>query len=173
MMSYELERAFGRVLGLDYSQVNPGALTNGETNGTLGWPVMQPLSGVCGPAGGACIPNPTVLRYDDIAALNRIYPITAANLASFPGKQLTAANTVSIQGTISLPHRPRHAGRERGRPPARRERQSALPVHGHASSPAPTSTASTATPSPAGPTPTATCSPGGARTMPPCRATST
>ncbi len=48
MMSYELERAFGRILGLDYSQVNPGALTNGETNGTLGWPVMQPMSGVCG-----------------------------------------------------------------------------------------------------------------------------
>jgi hypothetical protein len=102
MMSYELERAFGRILGLDYSQVNPGALTNGETNGTLGWPVMQPLSGVCGASGGACIPDPAVLRYDDIAALNRIYPITAQNLSSFPGKQLTAANTISIQGTVSF-----------------------------------------------------------------------
>ncbi len=102
MMSYELERAFGRVLGLDYAQVNPGALTNGENNGTLGWPVMQPLSGLCGASGGTCLPNPTVLRYDDIAALNRIYPITAANLAGFPGKQLTAANTVSIQGTLTF-----------------------------------------------------------------------
>jgi hypothetical protein len=102
MMSYELERAFGRILGLDYSQVNPGALTNGETGGTLGWPVMQPLSGVCGASGGDCIPGPNVLRYDDIAALNRIYPITAANLANFPGKELTATNTVSIQGTISF-----------------------------------------------------------------------
>src|SRR5208283_1205082 len=102
MMSYELGRAFGRILGLDYSQVNPGALPNGETNGTLAWPVMQPLSGVCGSTGGACIPDPTVLRYDDIAALNRIYPITAANLANFPGKELTAANTISIQGTVSF-----------------------------------------------------------------------
>ena len=102
MMSYELERAFGRLLGLDYSQVNPGALNNGEINGTLGWPVMQPLSGVCGAAGGICIPDPTVLRYDDIAALNRIYPITSANLAGFPGKELTAPNTVSIQGTIAF-----------------------------------------------------------------------
>ncbi len=102
MMSYELERAFGRILGLDYAQVNPGAQTNGEVNGTLGWPVMQPLSGLCGWNGGACIPDPTVLRYDDIAALNRIYPITAANLAGFPGKQLTAANTVSIQGTLTF-----------------------------------------------------------------------
>jgi hypothetical protein len=33
MMSFELERAFGRILGLDYAQVNPGALSNGETNG--------------------------------------------------------------------------------------------------------------------------------------------
>ena len=102
MMQYELERAFGRVLGLDYAQVNPGALTNGEPNGLLGWPVMQPMSGVCGAMGGICIPNPAQLRYDDIAALNRIYPITAANLAAFPGKQITAANTVSIQGTLSF-----------------------------------------------------------------------
>ncbi len=102
MMSFELERAFGRILGLDYSQVNPGALANGELGGTLGWPVMQPLSGVCGASGGACIPNPSVLRYDDIAALNRIYPITSANLANFPGKQITASATVSIQGTVSF-----------------------------------------------------------------------
>ncbi|MDR3740790.1 MAG: IPT/TIG domain-containing protein, partial [Terracidiphilus sp.] len=102
MMSYEVERAFGRVLGLDYSQVNPGALESGIAGGTQGWPVMHPLSGVCGPTGGECIPNPTVLRYDDIAALNRMYPITAQNLASFPGKQLTAANTISIRGTVAF-----------------------------------------------------------------------
>jgi hypothetical protein len=102
MMQFELERAFGRVLGLDYAQVNPGALTNGEPDGLLGWPVMQPMSGVCGAMGGTCIPNPAQLRYDDIAALNRIYPITTANIASFPGKQITAANTVSIQGTVSF-----------------------------------------------------------------------
>jgi hypothetical protein len=100
MMSFELERAFGRLLGLDYSQINPGAKVNGETNGMLGWPVMQPVSGLCDSTGGECIPDPAVLRWDDIAALNRIYPITADNLASFPGKKLTAANTVSIDGTI-------------------------------------------------------------------------
>ncbi len=102
MMSFELERAFGRILGLDYSQVNPGALEFGETGGTQGWPVMQPVSGVCGASGGECIPNPAVLRYDDIAALNRIYPIAADNLGNFPGKELTAANTISIQGAISF-----------------------------------------------------------------------
>jgi hypothetical protein len=85
---------------------------------------MQPYSGLCGWSGGACIPNPTVLRWDDIAALNRIYPITAANLASFPGKKITAANTVSIQGTISFQKRHGDAGRERGGPAAGRKWQS-------------------------------------------------
>lgn len=105
MMSFELERAFGQLLGLGYSQVYPNAATSGGANAAaeeLGWPVMQPASGACGAAGGACIPNPTVLRWDDIAALNRLYPITSANLAGFPGKEVTAANTVSIQGTISF-----------------------------------------------------------------------
>jgi len=102
MMSFELERAFGRVLGLDYAQVNPGANQNGEPGGTTAWPIMQPRSGLCGPAGGTCIPNPATLRYDDIAALNRIYPITQQNLAAFPGKQLTASSTFSIQGTVTF-----------------------------------------------------------------------
>ena len=100
MMTYEVERAFGSVLGLGYSQVNPGALQNGMPGGTQGWPIMDPRSGVCGSSGGECIPNPTVLRYDDIAELNRLYPITAQNLANFPGKQLTAANTISLRGAI-------------------------------------------------------------------------
>jgi hypothetical protein len=103
MMSFQLERAFGRILGLDYSQVNPGAFTNGEPDGSLGMPVMQPLSGACGASGGQCIPNPTTLGFDDIAALNRIYPITSQNLANFPGKQVTAANTISIRGVVSFP----------------------------------------------------------------------
>ena len=102
MMNYQLEQAFGRLLGLDFAQVNDGAanLNSTEPNGALAWPVMDPLDGSCGVGGGTCIPNPTMLRMDDIAALNRIYPVTAANLGNFPGSLLTAANTVSIQGTI-------------------------------------------------------------------------
>jgi hypothetical protein len=102
MMQFLLERALGCILGLDYAQVNPGALRNGEPDGAEGWPVMQPMAGTCGPAGGTCIPDPATLRFDDIAALNRIYPITAANLAAFPGKVLTTAHTVSISGTIAF-----------------------------------------------------------------------
>jgi hypothetical protein len=102
MMSFLLERGFGLLLGLGPAQFNPHAPKNGDPQAAWGWPVMQPMSGACGFTGGTCIPNPGALRYDDMAALNRIYPITSANLASFPGKELTAANTVSIQGTISF-----------------------------------------------------------------------
>jgi hypothetical protein len=99
MMSFQVERAFGRILGLDSSQVNPNMLTQ---EGMLGWPVMQPLSGSCTALGGDCIPDPTVLRLDDIAALSRINPVTVANQANFTAKQITTASTVSIQGTVSF-----------------------------------------------------------------------
>lgn len=102
MMKFNLIRAFGRVLGLDYSQIYPNALTDATVGETFAWPVMQPLDGVCGSSGGDCIPFPSQLHYDDVAALNRLYPVTAANSASFPGKTLTADNTISIKGTIQF-----------------------------------------------------------------------
>ncbi len=102
MMSFALERAWGLILGLGYSQVYPDAADQGNNAEMQAWPVMQPMMGDCGPAGGVCIPNPGTLKPDDIAELNRIYPITSANLASYPGKELTAANTVSIQGSITF-----------------------------------------------------------------------
>lgn len=102
MLSFLLERAFGMVLGLGYSQVNPGALQGMDTNQRAGVPVMGPTPGACGPTGGTCIPQPDQLRFDDIAELNRLYPITAANLANFPGKVLTADNTISIDGAITF-----------------------------------------------------------------------
>ncbi|MGA8670404.1 MAG: hypothetical protein WB679_11035 [Terracidiphilus sp.] len=86
MMSFQLERAFGLILGLDFSQVNPNALTSGDPDQELGTPVMQPLSGACGASGGACIPAPNVLRFDDIATLNRIYPITRRISRVFPAR---------------------------------------------------------------------------------------
>ena len=102
MMSYLLERAWGLVLGLGPAQFDPHALQQGDSDAAQGWPVMQPQAGACGFTGGICIPSPGTLRNDDIAALNRIYPITSSNLAAFPGKVLTAPNTVSISGTITF-----------------------------------------------------------------------
>ena len=102
MMQFLLRRAFGRILGLGYAQIYPDALRRNDRDAASAWPIMQPAVGVCGPAGGTCIPDPDVLHPDDIAALNRLYPITSDNLAMFPGKALTAANTVSLDGTISF-----------------------------------------------------------------------
>ena len=78
-----------------------------------------------------CIPNPAVLRYDDIAALNRIYPITAAESRQLSRQAAHRRQHRLHSGHDHLPHRRGHAGRQRGRPPARRQRQPPLPVHGH------------------------------------------
>ena len=100
MMQFQLARAFGKILGLGYAQVSPDALRQFDRDAAQAWPIMQPASGACGPAGGTCIPDSGLLHFDDIAALNRLYPITSDNLAAFPGKVLTAPNTVSIDGSI-------------------------------------------------------------------------
>ena len=102
MMTFLLERAFGLVLGLGHSQVYPDALRHSRPDQAQAWPIMQPLSGVCRQSGGRCIPNMQTLQYDDIAELNRLYPVTPENQALFPNRLLTAANTVSITGNISF-----------------------------------------------------------------------
>lgn len=103
MMSYQVERAFGRILGLDFAQVNDGALTSANPNSALAWPVMDAAEGDCGAAGGTCITSPATAHWDDVAALNRMYPVTVGNIGNFTGKLLTAVNTVSIQGTVAFP----------------------------------------------------------------------
>ncbi|HZD48691.1 MAG TPA: IPT/TIG domain-containing protein [Silvibacterium sp.] len=104
VLQYQLVRAFGRILGLDWSQANEEmfSLNQVSTNGLAGWPIMHPIEHLCNATGQSCMPNGTTLRLDDIAALNRTYPVTAANIASFTGKKLTAANTISVQGRIQF-----------------------------------------------------------------------
>ena len=99
MLPFQLERAFGRLLGLGYAQVNHEA-TAAESDKLLSWPIMQPISGECSVSGGECLPGSAELRYDDIAALSRLYPVTSANIGNFSGRSLTAASTISLQGTI-------------------------------------------------------------------------
>jgi hypothetical protein len=104
VLQYQLVRGFGRILGLDWSQANEEDFAgNRQTSNDLtGWPIMHPIERLCHATGESCMPNATTLRLDDIAALNRLYPVTAANLSSFTGKKLTATNTLSIQGTIEF-----------------------------------------------------------------------
>lgn len=103
LMQYLITRAFGRVLGLDWSQANEGIFngaipSNADT--LAGWPLMHAVERLCTSDSGSCMPEALSLRPDDIATLNRLYPVTASNLAAFPGKALTGAATISIQGTL-------------------------------------------------------------------------
>ncbi|HEX3437518.1 MAG TPA: IPT/TIG domain-containing protein [Pseudacidobacterium sp.] len=102
VMEYQMLRGFGRILGLDWSQANESMFVNDQitSDGLAGWPIMHPVEYLCSLNAEFCTSNPLALRYDDIAALNRLYPVTSANISSYPGKKLTAASTISVQGTI-------------------------------------------------------------------------
>jgi hypothetical protein len=102
MMSFLLARAFGLVLGLGPSQFYPDALTTMRSDEAQAWPVVQPESGACGPSGGRRIPNIGTLQPDDVAQLNRLFPVTPDNQSAFPGELLTAASTVSITGKLTF-----------------------------------------------------------------------
>lgn len=102
VLQYQMLRGFGRILGLDWSQANESMFVGDQitTNGVSGWPIMHPVEYLCDITGVTCTLNGASPRYDDIAALGRMYPVTTANIASFPGKKLTTPSTISVQGTI-------------------------------------------------------------------------
>lgn len=104
LLQYELVRAFGQVLGLDWSQVNEAmwATSNPTTAGLAGWPVMHPTERLCTGAATSCLPNPMTLRLDDQAGLNQLYPVTSANAAQWSGKTVTATATITVVGTVSF-----------------------------------------------------------------------
>src|SRR5581483_8554205 len=65
-----------------------------------GFSVMHAMDSVrCVPI-TSCYSNPYQPKMDDQAALSRLYPVTAQNLAKFPGKQLFVANTSRIHGSV-------------------------------------------------------------------------
>ncbi len=103
LLQYLMIRAFGRVLGLDWSQANEGVFNGSmawSDAALAGWPLMHPIERMCDSTGMACMQNQNTLRWDDMAALSRLYPVTTANRATYPGKKITAASTVAIQGTL-------------------------------------------------------------------------
>jgi hypothetical protein len=103
-MQYQLERAFGRVIGISWSQVNDNLFT-GATPPTAGeidfWPIMHPIDVLCGPYSYQCITNPFQLRMDDLSSLSLLYSVTSSNLAQ--GKALTTANALSLWVIVSFP----------------------------------------------------------------------
>jgi hypothetical protein len=102
-VEYRLVRVLGRVLGLDWSQMNVNvftrspAATPADYAGLTIMHAMDPIN--CVPI-SICYPNADQPAMDDRAALSRLYPVTAQNQAAFPGKQLLSENRERIHGTV-------------------------------------------------------------------------
>ena len=105
ILQYRLARQLGRVLGLDWSQINDNVVTGSPPptmNDYAGYPMMHPMGALCYPTYG-CTSNPLQTRMDDQAALSRLYPVTAANIGNFSGKTLFFENTARIEGSVRFP----------------------------------------------------------------------
>jgi hypothetical protein len=103
---YRLVRVLGRVLGLDWSQLNLNVITGvphpPTSDDKAGFPLMHAIDpNVCVPI-TLCYTNPDRLKMDDRAAIARLYPVTTANLAQFPGKQTLSSSTARIFGKVSF-----------------------------------------------------------------------
>jgi hypothetical protein len=107
-MQYHLVRVIGRVLGLDWSQVNLNVVT-GTPSATAaqiaGFPLMHEFDPpFCVPVANCYsnngIVNPAQPKMDDQAAISRLYPVTAQNLTSFPGKRILSQTTARIHGSV-------------------------------------------------------------------------
>ena len=102
-MQYHLVRLLGRMLGLDWSQLNVNVFTrhpvptSADYDGLSIMHATDPIN--CVPI-SLCYPNADRPKMDDRAALSRLYPVTAQNQARFPGKQLFSENTVRIHGAV-------------------------------------------------------------------------
>jgi len=102
-IEYRLVRTIGSVLGLEWSQANPNVLTGTPaptSNDYAGFPVMHYADPVaCVPITN-CFANPYQLSADDVAALSRLYPVTAQNQSNFPGTQNFSAVTARVHGSV-------------------------------------------------------------------------
>lgn len=106
-MQYQLERMFGRVLGLAWSQLNDNVFTQNPPPVLAqeeAWPLMHPIDILCGPYTYQCMVNPFQLRMDDRASLGKLYPVTTSNQAQFSGKQVTTQVTSGLIGTVKFPN---------------------------------------------------------------------
>ena len=87
-VEYRLVRVLGRVLGLDWSQLNINVLTGNPpptSDDYAGFPVMHQTDPPnCIPI-TLCFPNPFQPKIDDQAALSRLYPTSGNNTTRIHG----------------------------------------------------------------------------------------
>jgi hypothetical protein len=105
-LQYQLMRAFGRIIGLSWSQTNDNVFTGIPTPSlqqALHWPIMHPIDILCGPYSYQCIPQPFTLRDDDISGLTELYTAGRPSV-SIPGKIDTLARGNRIGGIVSFPN---------------------------------------------------------------------
>ncbi|MBB5341324.1 IPT/TIG domain-containing protein [Tunturiibacter gelidoferens] len=102
-LQYQLMRAFGRVLGLGWSQTNDNVFTDSPQptfNQAMHWPVMHPIDIICGPYSYQCLPQPFTLRPDDLSALAQLYFIAQGQ--SGLGKTDSLLNANLVQGHLNF-----------------------------------------------------------------------
>ncbi len=102
-MQYQLMRAFGRVLGLGWSQTNDNVFTGSPApthTQALNWPIMHPIDIICGLYTYQCLPDPFTLRPDDISSLEQLYFATGAQTA--PGKLASWSNAGGVYGQVTF-----------------------------------------------------------------------
>jgi hypothetical protein len=105
-LQYQLIRAFGRIIGLGWSQTNDNVFTGNPRptyQQALHWPVMHPIDIICGPYTYQCMPNPFTLRDDDISGLGLLYPVSFFAPPA-PGKTDTRARGGRLHGTLTFPN---------------------------------------------------------------------
>ena len=109
-MQYQLERAFGRVLGVGWSQTNDNVFTGKPQPTTLQaqhWPIMHPIDIVCGLYTYQCLPQPFALRDDDVAAISSLYGMVVLygepSTPPMPGKVWSYDQASQVSGAVSFP----------------------------------------------------------------------
>ena len=107
-MQYQLVRAFGRILGVGWSQTNDAVFTATTAHPSTGpqrqyWPVMHPIDVICGPYTYQCMPSPFTLRPDDVSALAQLYYVYPGDSAYEPGKQDTLSDASEAFGSVLFP----------------------------------------------------------------------
>jgi hypothetical protein len=105
-MQYQLERVFGRVLGLAWSQTNDNVFTGtplANYDQEAHWPIMHPMEILCGPYSYQCLPNAFALRPDDVAGLVWVYPIVKGATPA-AGKQVSLSAANALTGSFTFPN---------------------------------------------------------------------